>query len=99
MQIAAEENALQLINNSAHHTLKAFLDAPSQLTASNLVLVPALHAVIEYEMSVDVTINPVTMALCRWLFRKVYVVMKSLCFYGLPETVDVPEKPWQEVSD
>lgn len=74
-----------MVNASTLSSLKAFFSQLSELTASNLVLIPALHQVIEHEMLQGSTVSMEIIGVCQWLFTQAYAVFKGLSRYGLPE--------------
>lgn len=92
-----------MVNASTLASLKKFFNEPCELTASNLVLIPALHQVIEHEMSQKSTVSTATIGVCRWLFTRAYTVFKGQSKYGPPADVTMEHgttskaMSWKEV--
>lgn len=97
--MAAEENALQLLNETALLGIKCFLSNPIQKNLFHLVHSPALYNVAVREFAVLSAINNPTLAVFRWIYVRAYVVLKALSKYGapMPNSSPIQSDDWMKV--
>lgn len=100
IQITAEETALQMMNNRALQSLLQFIQSPNRLTASAVVLIPALYSVLQYELSVGShQFCPDTLNVASWLYYRGETVRKTLLVHQTepPDTSLENNTSWQSV--
>ena len=97
--MAAEENALQLLNEMVICGIRAFLSDPGQKNLSHLVHSPAVYKVAEREFRVTSAIDDTTLAVFQWLYVRAFVVLAQLSKYGAPISCPTPieSAEWIEV--
>lgn len=90
---------MQMMNFRALQSIHIFLEHPNNVTASNLVLTPALYNVIQHEISTHGGIQPNTFGVATWLYIRGETVRRTL----LVSPTDPPDPniqdlhPWQTV--
>lgn len=100
IQIAAEENCLQLMNGKALEALRDFCAATQVLTgtqldanltqvmASRLLQIPALYHVIQHELKTE-GVQLDTIGVCHWLYIRGATVLKLLRQYPAPSSIEI----------
>ena len=87
-QMAAEENAVQLINERALENLQSFM---SSQRLELLTRIPVLYRVAEREFQMNSALDSMTLAVFRWIYIRVYVVLNQLKKMEVPlEKLRVP---------
>ena len=101
VQIAADENALQFLNETAMSGVQAFLSNPVKNNLSRLVHCPAFYKVADWEFSMDSNIDKITLAVFRLVYVRAYIVLGQLTKYDAPAASAIPirtEDQWMKVS-
>jgi hypothetical protein len=88
--MAAEENAVQFLNETAITGLQAFVSNPVTENLSYLVYCPAIYNVAEQEFSMDSVIDTWTLAVFRWIYVRAFVVLGELSRYEAPTSSASP---------
>ncbi|KAK7043039.1 hypothetical protein VNI00_008777 [Paramarasmius palmivorus] len=83
-QLAAEESAMQMVNESALEKLRDFIASPTEENGSTLVDVPALLAILEGEMRLVGSYTPELLQVCQWMVRRATEVLTELKAGNLP---------------
>ncbi|KAK7049458.1 hypothetical protein VNI00_006066 [Paramarasmius palmivorus] len=77
-QLAAEESAMQMVNESALEKLKGFVASPTEVSGSTLVDIPALLMLLEEEMRIMGSYTPELLEVCRWMIEESGRVLSAL---------------------
>ncbi|KAK7029660.1 hypothetical protein VNI00_014358 [Paramarasmius palmivorus] len=83
-QLAAEESAMQMVNESALEKLKGFVASPTEVSGSTLVDIPALLMLLEEEMRIMGSYTPELLEVCRWMMKRADEVLSALKANNLP---------------
>ncbi|KAK7030894.1 hypothetical protein VNI00_014004 [Paramarasmius palmivorus] len=83
-QLAGEESAMQMVNESALERLKGFVQSPTEANGSALVDIPALLLVLEGEMRMMGSYTPELLGVCRWMAKRAEEVFNALTAGTLP---------------
>lgn len=88
-----------MMNFRALQNLHSFLQAPNSITASNLILTPALHNVVQHEIAKFGGIQLETHAMASWLYVRGEVVWQTLIVDHTDDpNLEIQElHPWQMV--
>lgn len=101
-QICADESIMQMTTRRALVALDAFNKAPSQEQASCLVDIPALHALLAYELrTTNGTLSPLILDICVWIHNRGMDVLTKLTARHPPLAVvdePLPRGNWEVVS-
>jgi hypothetical protein len=89
-----------MMTRDAALTLKRFLAEPNPITASTLVEIPTIHALLSNEISVHNTVSASILHVCHWILERAQKVFGLLVggIVELPLMGLGAEKPWEEVS-
>lgn len=97
------KRALESLRNFCAATqVTTQIDTPLvQSLASQLLEIPALHNIIQYETK-HTGIQIDTLGICRWLYIRGATVLRTLCLYPaplkeIPANEAEPESKWQQV--
>ncbi|KAJ7318593.1 hypothetical protein DFH08DRAFT_672398, partial [Mycena albidolilacea] len=95
----AEESVLQMVTALAMDALEAFVLNPTQINASALVEIPAIHEVLCHEKTLG-PFSDTTVAVCRWIINRRRIILNLLTKGPKPPRIPDGnlEKPWMEVS-
>jgi hypothetical protein len=83
-QISAEESVLQMTTHLALEKLGLFNEHPSEESASALIDIPVLYAILQYEQSVFHGFSKSVLAMCSWIHMRGSAVLKALTVHDLP---------------
>jgi len=99
LKVAMEENAVQFVNETGLLDLQAFIKEPNCSNLRLLVHAPALYKVADREFGMAAQVDAATLAVFRWIFIRVHVVLHQLKDQGIrPEGVISPQiDQWPKV--
>jgi hypothetical protein len=100
--MAAEENALQFMNETAISNAKTFFSNPTKMNIQYLVHCPAFYKVaeIEFGMAPTSSMDDKTLAVFKWVYVRAFVVLGELSKHGPPGSSVIPEQAiddWRQV--
>jgi hypothetical protein len=97
IQMSAEENALQFINETAIVNVRAFLANPIKKNMPYLVHCPAFYKVAKREFdNTQGSMNETTLAVFTWVYVRAFVVLGELSQHASPASNAMPD---QEIVD
>lgn len=88
-----------MVTAPAMDALKAFVLNPTQINASALVEIPAIHELLCHEKTLG-PFSDTTVAVCRWILNRGRIILNTLTKGPKPPRIPDGnlEKPWMEVS-
>ncbi|KAF9521754.1 hypothetical protein CPB83DRAFT_778174 [Crepidotus variabilis] len=94
LQLAAEESAVQFINERALHNLKQFLQHPLRHHTSLLRLCPAISKVVNIDFESFGSPSKETFEVLKWIYVRSALILGRLKKYGFPEIS--PALSWRD---